>query len=73
MTSKKKKDSSETAIPSAKVGRPTAYYAVEDVVKMVRNSCLAGIAKVNMVEWQMAWEKIECCRSNQNIPTAISY
>ena len=50
MTSKNKKDSSETAIPSAKVGRPTAYYAVEDVVKLVRNSCLAGIAKVSMVE-----------------------
>jgi hypothetical protein len=50
MASKKKKDSRVTAIPSAKVGRPTVYNTVEDVVKMVRNSCLAGIAKINMVE-----------------------
>jgi hypothetical protein len=50
MASKKKTDSSVTAVPSAKVGRPTVYNTVEDVVKMVRNSCLAAIAKVNMVE-----------------------
>ncbi|KAI2497316.1 hypothetical protein MHU86_17189 [Fragilaria crotonensis] len=35
MAPKKKKDSSVTAIPSAKVGRPTVYNTVEDVVKMV--------------------------------------
>jgi uncharacterized cupin superfamily protein len=50
MASKEEKDSIVTAIWSAKVGRTTAYYAVKDVVKMVRKSCLAGIAKVNMVE-----------------------
>jgi hypothetical protein len=42
MASKKKKDSSETAIPSAKVGRPTANYAVKDVVKMVRNALMSS-------------------------------
>ena len=40
-----------TAIPSGKVGRPVVYNTtVKDVVKMVRNSCRTGIAKVTMVE-----------------------
>jgi 16S rRNA C1402 (ribose-2'-O) methylase RsmI len=50
MAPTKKTDSSVTAVPLAKVGRPTVYNTVEDVVKMVRNSCLAGIAKFDMVE-----------------------
>jgi hypothetical protein len=50
MASKKKMDGSVTAIPSGKVGRPVVYNTVEDVVKMVRNSCRTGIAKVTMVE-----------------------
>ena len=37
MASKKKMDSSATAMPSAKIGRPMVYNTVEDVVKMVRN------------------------------------
>lgn len=52
MAPKKTKDSSRvTAIPPAKLDRPTVYNTVKDVVKMMRGSaCLAGIAKVIMVE-----------------------
>lgn len=42
--------SSASATPSGAVGRPTAQYTIEDVVRMVSNSFLETIAKIDMVE-----------------------
>jgi hypothetical protein len=42
--------SSASVTPSVAVGRPTAQYTIEDAVRMVRNSFLETIAKMDMVE-----------------------
>jgi hypothetical protein len=54
MIRSRKKDSPASVTQSVLLGRRPTKYAVKDVVKSVRFSFLAAIAKIDMVEEKVA-------------------